>query len=107
MDNFLLEVGANVRSFRTHKKLSRRVLGEMVGLSGQAIWNIETGRSDPRLANLNRIALALDTDMATLVGGMLTVIPGESPEDAEVRRFLDRVREMVEDHDMQDKERNL
>lgn len=67
MENILAIVGENIKECRTVRRLSRRALGELVGISGQAIWKIETGRSDPKLTNLNKIAEALDTRVENLV----------------------------------------
>lgn len=80
MENILAVVGEHIKDFRILKRLSRRALGELIGISGQAIWKIETGRSDPRLTNLNKIAEALDVKTATLITGQTIVFTSSSPE---------------------------
>ena len=93
MSEILKRIGENVRTFRTYKKLSRRALGEQVGLSGQSIWNIETGRTDPKLATLSRLAAALDTTLPALVSEVRLYHEGEVPSErmAYFRRMLEQM----------------
>lgn len=67
MDNYLKAVGYNVKMQRAARGWSRRVLGEKVGLSSQSIWNIETGRTNPTLITLYKLAETLRTHIALLV----------------------------------------
>jgi transcriptional regulator with XRE-family HTH domain len=90
MENILTVVGENIKDFRMIRRLSRRALAELVGLSGQAIWKIETGRSDPRLTNLNKIADALDTRVSALIVGRARMLSELSVDE------LNAVMTMVE-----------
>ena len=88
MEEFVKAVGAYIKEWRTLKGLSRRGLGEKIGLSGQAIWKIETGRSDPRLKNLGLIAEALGVEPAALITGRQTISLGDPLTGEEHEHFM-------------------
>jgi len=60
-------VGERIKDYRLQQRLSRRLLGTAIGISGQALWKIETGRSDPKLVTLSKIAAALGVRVASLL----------------------------------------
>lgn len=56
-------VGSRIRSIRTLKGFSLRVLAEKSGLSINTLSLIENGKTSPSVSTLQRIALALDTQI--------------------------------------------
>lgn len=50
------------------QNLTQEKLAERAGVSRDTVQRIERGTSDPRYSQLARIARALDTPLATLVG---------------------------------------
>lgn len=56
-----------LRTVREMRGLSQRELAAAVGVSQSAIAQIETGRTQPTLANLKKIAEALDVSLCVLV----------------------------------------
>ncbi len=61
------EVLRRIKELRKKKKLSSDKLGEMVGLSGPAIRNIEAGRRKLKLETLEKIAKALGVNLSELL----------------------------------------
>jgi transcriptional regulator with XRE-family HTH domain len=55
-----------LREWRARRHCSLRQLGEQSGVSYVNISNIETGKLDPRLSTLERIAQALDINVRAL-----------------------------------------
>lgn len=66
------EVGERIYQLRKDKKMSQMALSELVGLSGNSISNIETGKSMPKAENLQHFAQVLDTDINYLIHGNFT-----------------------------------
>ena len=66
------EVGERIYQLRKDKKMSQMALGELVGLSGNSISNIETGKSMPKAENLQHFAQVLNTDINYLIHGNVT-----------------------------------
>lgn len=64
-----LEVGDRIRVHREQKGYTQKDLSLMLGLSGGAAAQWETGRVMPSLKNLKRIAQALDTTSEYLFAG--------------------------------------
>ena len=57
----------NLKRFRTAKKLSQEKIAKKAGISRNAYRNIETGKTDPRMGNLNNIAAGLGVSIAQLM----------------------------------------
>ena len=57
-----MTVGEKIKLARTKAKLSQKRLGEMVGVSQQAIGQFETGKTTPTLNTLQRISAVLESD---------------------------------------------
>ena len=51
---------------RNKKDLSQQELALRAGLYKNTIWKVETGQVSPTIATLEKIALALEIDFATL-----------------------------------------
>ncbi|WP_119301996.1 helix-turn-helix domain-containing protein [Dongia deserti] len=62
------EIGKIAQQLRQAQKLSQRALAAAAGVSAQTISNFETGRVFPDVDTLCRIAEALKTHPATLLG---------------------------------------
>ncbi|HRK01508.1 MAG TPA: helix-turn-helix transcriptional regulator [Oligoflexia bacterium] len=59
-------LGARVRFIRESRELSQKSLAKTAGISQSTVAQIETGRMDPSVNTLQKIAVALDTDIATI-----------------------------------------
>ncbi|WP_417522590.1 helix-turn-helix domain-containing protein [Marinovum sp.] len=65
--DILARTGAGIRRHRTAAQLSLQELARLSGISSSALSLIETGKRDARLSTLDRIARALNTEIAGLV----------------------------------------
>lgn len=66
--DILTRVGAEIRRQRQAAQLSLQELARLSGISGSALSLIETGKRDARLSTLDKIARALNTEIAGLFG---------------------------------------
>ena len=55
-----VKIGKRVRAIRLEKGLSQIQLDARIGIVGNYICNIETGRSHPTMTRLMKLAMALD-----------------------------------------------
>ncbi|WP_230536488.1 helix-turn-helix domain-containing protein [Streptomyces sp. OUCMDZ-3434] len=62
-------LGDRIRERRMQQNLTQEKLAEKAGVSRDTVQRIERGTNDPRYSDLARIARALDTPLAELVGG--------------------------------------
>jgi transcriptional regulator with XRE-family HTH domain len=62
-----VNVGANIKTARELKKLSRDALADLVGTSGEYIRHVEAGRRVPSLEMLLKLTLALGIKPGTLL----------------------------------------
>ncbi|SEE41597.1 transcriptional regulator, XRE family with cupin sensor [Paraburkholderia caballeronis] len=62
-------LGSRLRHARMVQQLTLKALAEQAGCSESLLSKVEGGHATPSLATLHRIALALDTNIATLVSG--------------------------------------
>ncbi len=65
MNNLKL-FGKRIKELRKQKKLTQEQLGELVGIDYKQIGNIETGTYFTTMPTLEKIAKALDVDIAEL-----------------------------------------
>jgi transcriptional regulator with XRE-family HTH domain len=63
----LADVGHRIRETRAEQGLSLEQLARLTGISAPALSLIETGKRDPRLTTLKRIAGALRVPLAAFV----------------------------------------
>jgi transcriptional regulator with XRE-family HTH domain len=63
----LADAGHRIRETRAAQGLSLEQLARLTGISGPALSLIETGKRDPRLTTLKRIADALRVPLAALI----------------------------------------
>lgn len=76
-ENLPLAVGSRIRIHRTGQGLTLNDLALLTGISAPALSLIETGKRDPRLTTLARIAEAIRTPIASLFE------PGDEEETTE------------------------
>jgi transcriptional regulator with XRE-family HTH domain len=67
--DLLTRVATNVRSVREERGLSREQLAASTDLDPQMIKRIESGRANPALVVLSRLAAAMTISLSLLVGG--------------------------------------
>ena len=80
MSNISQIIGERIRMYRTRKKLSQDTLGEMAGLHGKYIGQLERGEKNATLESVEKVARALDLPFEVLfeniiVGGTQNEIP--------------------------------
>ena len=80
MSNITQIIGERIRMYRTRKKLSQDALGELAGLHGKYIGQLERGERNATLESVEKVARALDLPFETLfeniiVGGTQNEIP--------------------------------
>ena len=80
MSNISQIIGGRIRMYRTRKNLSQDALGEMAGLHGKYIGQLERGERNATLESIEKVARALDLPFEILfeniiVGGTQNEIP--------------------------------
>ncbi len=75
----MANVGKNIRNMRTQNKMTQDELAEKLFVSRQTVSNYETGKSNPDIDMLVKIAEALNTDVNILIFGIPTP-PGKKRE---------------------------
>jgi len=65
----LLAGESPVRVWREHRGLTAALLAEMIGVTPAHISKLETGKGEPSIGLLKKLATALDVDIDSLVGG--------------------------------------
>ena len=80
MSNITQIIGERIRMYRTRKNLSQDTLGEMAGLHGKYIGQLERGEKNATLESVEKVAKALDLPFEVLfeniiVGGTQNEIP--------------------------------
>lgn len=59
-------LGDRIKFIRESRKITQAVLAKQSGLTQATIANLETGRKDPSIQTMEKIAKALDVHIATL-----------------------------------------
>ena len=67
MGEILKVFGKRVRALRRAKDMTQEQLAERAGLSLQSVGEIERGRGNPTLVNIERLSAALEEDLASLL----------------------------------------
>lgn len=75
----MANVGKNIRNMRTQNKMTQDELAEKLFVSRQTVSNYETGKSNPDIDMLVKIAEVLNTDVNILIFGIPTP-PGKKRE---------------------------
>lgn len=71
----LVDAGRRIREARAGQGLSLEQLARLTGISAPALSLIETGKRDPRLTTLVRIAAALRVSLEALVADKSADVP--------------------------------
>ena len=66
-----LIVGKRIRALRNEKRMTLDTLAEILGRATSYVSGIETGKKDPKLAELNTIAKALDVELDELINSRI------------------------------------
>ena len=66
MGEILRVFGKRMRSLRRAKDMTQEQLAERAGLSLQSVGEIERGRGNPTLVNIERLSAALEEDLTVL-----------------------------------------
>ncbi len=82
-NQFLTEVGHRLRQARLARSLNLHELARLTGISAPALSLIETGKRDPRLTTLSRIAAALRLPLPSVLED------GAAPEPAKASSLPD------------------
>ena len=75
MDSFIPQV---IRRYRNQRRLTLEIVSGIAGMSPQHLSEIESGKRDPRLSSIERIADAME----------LTVMLVPDHMAAEIRRYV-------------------
>ncbi|MEP4198511.1 MAG: helix-turn-helix transcriptional regulator [Aliishimia sp.] len=68
VDDLLVRLGQNVRLVRTSKRMPRRVLSDLSGVSPRYLAQLESGQGNISIALLHRVAEALERSLFDLLG---------------------------------------
>lgn len=63
----MASIGDNIRKYRKSGHLTQKDLGEAIGISNTYLSDIETGRTNPSIKTLKKIAKALDISYIELL----------------------------------------
>lgn len=78
-NKFLVDAGKRIREVRGAQGLSLEQLARLTGISAPALSLIETGKRDPRLTTLKRIADALRHPLAAFIADGSNVTGRSAP----------------------------
>lgn len=66
-NSFQLKLGRHIRDFRKSQNLTQDQVAKRSGIKRNNIARIETGKENPSVYNLKRLAKGLLTDLSTLL----------------------------------------
>ena len=72
-----MNIGKNIKKYRKEAGLTQKKLGELSGTSERTIQQYETGKRQPRLEQLCKVADALNVELDELMGGIMSFDTGE------------------------------
>lgn len=75
--NIYEQLGKRITFLRKQKKMSQLTLAYEAEINKNYISDLERGRRNPTLMILNKIAVALGTDMSTLLQGIIDYSPSD------------------------------
>lgn len=79
-------IGTNIRQIRIQKNMTQEDLASLLFVSRQTLSNYETGRSNPDIDMLQKIAISLDVDLTCLLYG--TPPPKKKPIKKTVHQII-------------------
>lgn len=65
-EKFLSDIGTKVKNFRVYKNIKLTTLAQKAGVDYRTLKAIETGKANPTILVLNKIANALETNVTIL-----------------------------------------
>ncbi len=65
-EKFLSDIGTKVKNFRVYKNINLTTLAQKAGIDYRTLKAIETGKANPTILVLNKIAKALETNVTIL-----------------------------------------
>jgi transcriptional regulator with XRE-family HTH domain len=83
VSKLLADAGRRIREARSGQGLSLEQLARLTGISALALSLIETGKRDPRLTTLNRIADALRVPLEALISDSSGAVERSAPSPSE------------------------
>lgn len=63
----MVSIGDNIRKYRKIKNITQKELGETIGISNTYLSDIETGRTNPSIKTLKKIAKGLGINYMELL----------------------------------------
>ncbi len=63
----MVSIGDNIRKYRKIKNLTQKDLGEAIGISNTYVSDMETGRTNPSIKTLKKIAKGLEVNYMELL----------------------------------------
>ena len=81
--DLLSRLASNIRTLRKQRGMTREELAASTDIDAQMIKRIESGRANPALVVLSRLATALTMSLSLLVGGAVAGTAEADPFDAE------------------------
>lgn len=64
-----MDIGSRIRFYRRHRDLTQRQLASRLRMAASQLSRYETGRTEPTLSVLSRIAGALDVPVSDFLFG--------------------------------------
>jgi len=96
-DEFMREFGARVRQLRDERGITQRELATIAGVSPGFIYLIESGKQNPSLTLIRKLAAGLHMSLEDLVAGSEV---GEEPTERSVGQLSRAVERLLERIDM-------
>lgn len=63
----MVSIGDNIRKYRITNNITQKELGEAIGISNTYLSDIETGRTNPSIKTLKKIAKGLEINYIELL----------------------------------------
>ena len=84
----MADIGEKIRKLREQKEMALKELAAQAKISIGFLADIESGRSNPSIKTLKRLAEALDTTPDYLLSGTTRDIP---PTDLELEEIIEKI----------------
>jgi transcriptional regulator with XRE-family HTH domain len=78
-------INEKIKTARILQKISQRELAERLGVTQQNIQQLESGKRDPKLKTIRKIAAALNVDFYELVYGDVQESVRQFPDDSDFK----------------------